>query len=109
MEVRSPLTTEYVRVPVAAAEEGAVVNPTADVVQMAVIATGTTPVELDWETAEWETDESTDPDVYYVRLLVGPGFGGALTLAAGSIYDVYVRINDNPETIVKNSGAIGVL
>ena len=108
MDVRSPLTVEYVRVSVGAVVEGAAINPTADTVNMAVVPTGTLPDTPDWKAATWETDASTDPDTYYAKLLVGPA-PGVVTLTAGRIYDVYVRVTDNPEIVVRRDGALAAL
>jgi hypothetical protein len=94
---------------VSAVEEGASINPSIDSVQMALVPTGTPPDVDDWNSAGWEVDETSDPDTYYARLLVGPGLGGVLTLTAGVIYDVYLKVNDNPETVVRNAGPLGVL
>lgn len=47
-----------------------------------------------WTAASWSTDMSTDPDSYYVEILLsGTGGGGTVTLAAG-VYDVWVRVVD---------------
>jgi hypothetical protein len=108
LEVRSPLSTEYIRVPVAASVAGTAINPTSDTVQIAVVPTGSVPATGDWNAATWETDAVADPDIYYARLLVGPP-PGVVGLSAGNIYDVYVKVFDNPETVVRNSGAIGIL
>jgi hypothetical protein len=108
MEIRSPLTTEYVRVPVAASLAGSSVNITGDQVQLAVVPTGTAPGVSDWFFGAWEIDATTDPDTYYAVLLVGPA-PGVVSLTAGNIYDVYVKVLDNPETVVHRGGAVGVL
>lgn len=101
MHSQSALSTEYVRVAIDAG-----VDPTADTVQMAFPLAGNQPT--DWKSATWETDTATDPDTYYVRCLVGPGPGGVVTLVYG-LYDVYVKVNDNPETVVRNTGALAIL
>jgi len=101
---QSALSTEYVRVSI-----GAGVDPTSDNVQMAFPATGVAPETSDWKSATWETDSTTSPPTYYARCLVGPGSGGLITLTAGGIYDVYVKIADNPETVVRNTGALAIL
>jgi hypothetical protein len=108
MYIVSALSIEYLRIPVAAVVSGSAIDPTSDVVQIAIVTTGNTPVTLDWKSATWETDATTDPDTYYARLLVGPA-PGVQTLTAGQIYDTYVKVADNPETVVRNAGAIGVL
>jgi len=100
MHSQSALTTEYVRVAIDAG-----VDPTSDTVQMAFPATGVAPITGDWKSATWETVSG----VYYARCLVGPGFGGVVTLTAGALYDVYVKVADNPETVVRNTGALAIL
>jgi len=100
---QSALSTEYVRVAIDAG-----VDPTADSVQMAFPVTGVAPVVGDWKSATWETDSSTTPPTYYARCLVGPA-PGLITLTAGRLYDVYVKVADNPETVVRNTGALAVL
>ena len=99
----SSLSKEYVRVRVSAREDGVVVNPTADTVEMAFTLLDAAPVGGDWKTAEWETDATTNPDTYYARCLVGPG--GTVTLAAGT-YRIWVRVTDAPEVPVKRSGIL---
>ena len=101
--VISALSLEYVRVPVAAKQAGAVVNPTADTVTMAFSAAGVDPVAGDYKTASWETDATTTPSTYYARCLVGPA--GTVTLAAGT-YEVWVKVTDSPEIPVKRSGTL---
>ena len=103
MHSQSALSTEYVRVAIDAGTD-----PTADTVQMAFPLAGSQPVTGDWKAATWRSSTSTDPDTYYVRCLVGPGPGGLITLNNG-LYDVYVKVNDNPETVVRNTGALAIL
>ncbi len=81
-------------------------DPTADTVAMAFVDEGTASSDIlsgDWNTASWETDNSLLTPIYYVRCLVGPS--GTIDLAA-QIWDVYVRITDNPEAVVLNAGQI---
>jgi hypothetical protein len=100
----SSLSKEYVRVSVHAKENGVVVNPTTDVVQMAFTA-GIDPVGGDWKTASWETDATSEPDTYYARCLVGPG--GTVTLAAGR-YTVWLKLTDATEIPVRKIGQLVV-
>jgi hypothetical protein len=98
-------STEYIRVPVSAKEAAAWVNPTGDVVKMAVLAAGTaTPAAgaSSWVTAGWETDSSTDPDTYYARAQLS-----AFAVGVG-VYDVWVQIVDTPETVIRRSGQLRV-
>jgi hypothetical protein len=89
------LTDEYVRVRVSATEDGVTVNPTSDTVELAFMTSGS-PGVSDWLTGEWETDATTNPDTYYARTRT-------LALAPGS-YDVWVRVHDSPETVVRKAG-----
>lgn len=95
----SHLSTEYIRVPVIATENGNAVDPTADVVQMAFPAHNTEPAT--WFTASWETAGS----LHFARCLIGPA--GVTTLAAG-LYDVHTKIADSPEIPVKRAGLLEV-
>lgn len=83
----------YVKVPVAAIENGALVDPTTATVTMAFTAVGAdAPAAGDsvWKTASWETDATGNPVVYYARCLTGPG--GAIQLTARTDYEVWVKI-----------------
>lgn len=94
---------EYVRVPVSATEEGITQNISTTVVSMAFLAEGSDPPSSGsaaWKSAGWETDESTTPDTYYARALVGPG--GVQQLTAGT-WDVYVKITDSPEVVIRKA------
>jgi hypothetical protein len=94
----SVLSLVYVEVPVAFTVNGVVINPTADVVQLAFPSSGVDPVGGDWVTGTWEAGGPP----YVARLLVGPG--GAKVLAKGR-YDVWVKIVDAPEIPAMNSGS----
>jgi hypothetical protein len=96
-------STEYVRVPVAAKEAGVVVNPTTSDVQMAFMASGSTPGGSDWKTADWEVDTTTTPSTYYARAQLS-----SFTIAAGNFYNVWITINDPSETVVRNTGAVHI-
>lgn len=105
MHSQSSLSTEYVRVAIGTTPA---VDPTSDNLQMAFPVTGNEPITGDWKSATWESDTSTVPTTYYARCLVGPGPGAVVTLTDG-LYDVYVKVSDNPETVVKNTGALAIL
>ncbi len=107
MHYQDALSTEFVRVAIGAVEDGLTIDPTLDTLQMAFPATGVTPVAGDWKSATWETDSSTTPSTYYARALVGPT--GVVTLTEGTLYDVYVRIVDSPEVVIRNTGALAIL
>jgi hypothetical protein len=102
----SAQTTEYIRVPVSATDSGAAIDPTSDTAQMAFVAAGAAPLVGDFKSATWETDTSTTPSTYYVRALVGPT-GGVVTLTS-NLYDIYIKIGDNPETVVQRTGAVWI-
>jgi hypothetical protein len=94
---QSALSKEYVRVPVAAAENGIAVNPTTDTVQMA-FPTHNAAITT-WYSATWESAGST----YYARTIVGPG--GSVALTAGR-YDVWVKVTDSPEIPARKAGQL---
>lgn len=105
MHTISTLSLEFVRVPVQATVNGELVNISGDFVQMAFPVAGVAPVAGDWKGAGWETDPTVTPNVYYARCLVGPS--GSITLAAG-MYDVWLKITDNPEAPVRKAGQLRV-
>jgi|SRR5579884_95892 len=99
----SALSTQYVSVAVSAQVAGVAINPTGDTVQMAFTAQNVAPQSGDWKTASWDT-YSTTPVSYAAKCLVGPS--GVVSMTAGSTYDVYVKVADNPETPVLKAGSI---
>ena len=96
------LSTEYVQVSAAFTVSGSPVNPTNDAVQMAFMAGGALPGTSDWHAAVWETAGSA----YYVQCLVGPANGGVV-LAPG-MYEIWVRITDNPEVPVRSPDQLSI-
>lgn len=103
----SASSTEYVRVPVYAKASGSTYDPTGDTVQMAFMSSTSAPGVSDLKTASWETDTTSDPDTYFARCLVGSG--GTVTLTAGTVYHVWVKITDSPEIPLKRAGLIRVI
>lgn len=104
----SSLTREYVRVSVAARENGVAVNPTGDTVQLAFVTPGTEPGSSDWRAAVWEVDATTSPATYYARCLVsGTGGGGTAELAEGT-YAVWLKLTDTPEIPVREVGRLTI-
>lgn len=99
----SAQSTEYVKVPLTAVVNGAIIDPTGDTVQLAFPLRGVPPVSGDWKTGSWETIGTTR----YARALVGPS-GGVLTLTAGVIYDCWVKVFDSPETVARLAGPVTV-
>jgi hypothetical protein len=96
---------QYVKTQITAKVNGASVNPTSDAVSIAFVATGTLPGVSDWKTADWETDATVTPNLYYARCLIGPG--GSVTLTAG-LYHLFVKITDSPEVPVILAGFVKV-
>jgi hypothetical protein len=93
---------EYVPVQVTALKSGVPYNPTSDMVQMAFAAgtVTTTPSNLTFNTASWDTSSSA----YYALCLIGPN-GGTQQLTAG-YWTVFVQVGDSPEVPVKLAGQI---
>lgn len=92
------LTTEYVHVPVTATGE-LLGYP----VFFAILAKGARPTDGDWIAGSWDPDVTSSP--FRARVLVGPE-GGVMTLTKGASYDVWVKVDDNPETPIRLSGTI---
>lgn len=86
----SVLSTVYVKARITAQKNGVYYDPTADLVEVAFVGPGVTPVPADWHVASWETAGTT---VHYARLLVGPA---GLVLPTGT-YVMWIRVTDAPE------------
>jgi hypothetical protein len=104
MLTQSSLSLEYIRVPVSVKESGIAIDPTSDTVALAFPVEGVAPSQ--WEPGTWETDATTVPTTYLVRVLVGPS--GDVELTAG-LYDVWVRISDNPEIPARKAGNLQIV
>lgn len=87
-------STEYVKVPVSAFDEGLPVDPTSLVVNFATTE-GAVPSGGDWFAGEWETANET----YLALGLVGP-------FAAAGEYVVWVRVDATPERPVRKVGRL---
>ena len=100
----SRLSTEHVRVAVAAKEAGKPIVLSSKPVSMAIIAPETTarPVSGDWFDATWDYDSSTE--TYYAQGLIGTG---GKVLVAGQ-YSVWVRITVTPEIVIRRVGTLVV-
>lgn len=98
MITRSVLDTEYVSFPVELVVNGNVINPTGDVVQFAFMPSpaDANPASGDWHTGSWYTPT---PGKYGAQILVGP-LNGGIVLASG-LYNVWIKITDNPEVPVR--------
>lgn len=94
MVTRSTLDTEYLPYPVNAILGGVPYNPTADAVAFAFMPqpANNNPGSGDWHTGTWAT---TGSNTYTAQILVGPANNGT-PLAVG-IYNVWIKITDNPE------------
>jgi len=92
---RSVLSLEYVKVDVFSD-----VDPTGDAVKLALAAPGEidAPTFHDGEWSPGQTWTSRDEPVE-ARCLFGPD-GGAAELEPGVLYDVMVKVTDNPEVPV---------
>lgn len=101
--VISRLSTEYVIVPVNAVVDGVTFNPTNDPVQFAfTMGYGVTPSI--WITGAWEPNP-VQGVWYNAKCLIGPGSSTVLT--AGT-YTVWIKITDDPEIPVRQSGTITI-
>jgi hypothetical protein len=92
--VLSSATLESVEVPITCD-----VDPTSDVVEFQLCATGTEPADDTWKTGTWHPTKTTTA----VSPLIGAG--GVLTPTPGR-WQLWVRITDAPEIPVLHSGAI---
>lgn len=104
MLTQSSLSLEYIRVPVSVKESGSPIDPTSDSVALSFPTEGSAPTL--WNPGTWETDATTTPTTYLARVLVGPN--GDIELTAG-LYDVWVRITDNPEVPARKSGNLQIV
>lgn len=99
----SAASLEYVRVRVRAKKQGVVYDPTSSVVTFAFTGKSGLAVTTEWAAGVWEADGSD----YYAMCLVGPGEAASVTLDPGT-YKVWIKIVDNPEQPVKESGTLEV-
>lgn len=102
----SAASLQYVLVPVTHHVAGVQTDPTAFTVQVGFAAGSTTPVTDDFQDADWETNEVTNPDTYFARCLVGPA--GTVELDPGT-YTMWVRITAGAETPVLRAGLLRVV
>jgi hypothetical protein len=66
------------------------------VVSLAFMSPDTEPTSGDWHVGAWDGN--------YAELLIGPG--QAVTMAAHSTYQVWVKIEAPPATIIRRAGPI---
>ena len=96
----SAASLEYVKAKVRVVKNGALYDPTSDLVTMAFTATEDLPAkDVVWSEASWETVDGE----HYARCLVGPD--GDAELIAG-VYYVWVTVVDDPEVPVKPAGIL---
>lgn len=103
---RSVLDTENLAYPVQAVIGGASYNPTGDVVQFAFMPqpANANPGVSDWHTGSWAT---TGSSIYMAQVLVGPANSGVV-LTSG-VYNVWIKITDNPEVPVQQIDALTIV
>lgn len=106
MVTRSILDTEYLPYPVQAIAGGVAYNPTADVVQFAFMPqpANANPGLTDWHNGTWVT---TGTNTYTAQILVGPAAGG--TPLTSGIYNVWIKITDNPEVPVAQIDTLTII
>lgn len=94
MITRSVLDTQYLPYPVAFIIGGVAQNPTSDTVQFAFMPNpaNQNPGTSDWHTGTWIT---TSTGTYMAQILIGPANTGT-PLTVG-LYNVWIKITDNPE------------
>ena len=108
MLVLSSLSIEYVHVSIAATVGGVDLDPTGDIVALAFVTQGATPAPGDFVAGSWIQDPSTVPTTHFARALVGP-ISPAVVMLAPGLYDVYVKVTDNPEVPCKKAGPLRVI
>ena len=97
----SSASKEYVRFPVFADTAGALVNPTGDVVQVALLSSASAPPQVtDWHAASWDQNVIGG---YAAQILVGPG--GAVNPGAGTYY-AWIQLTDGSEIVVRQVGQL---
>lgn len=94
--------TMYVQIPVTALVSGLPSDPTGDTVSLAFMLGRATPDTPDWVLGSWQT--SSVNGQYFAQALVGPT-GHVLT---PGVYTVWIKIEDDPETPIAQSGNLTV-
>lgn len=100
----SSLSLEYVRVPVAAEDQGVAVDPTSNVVEFAFETFADDTEPSSFTAGDWETDPGP-PAIYYARILIGPA--GTIVLADGK-YHIWIKITASPEIPVRRVGVLTI-
>lgn len=82
-------------------DNGQTRDPTEVAVQVAFPTMGQDPSS--WVSATWNVDMSTDPDTFWVEVLLsGTGGGGTVELAKG-VYDVWIRLQDGGQAPTRHA------
>ena len=99
------LSTEYIRVPVYAKENGQPLALGDAGIEMALIGveSSANPVAGDWFAGSWDYDSSTE--TYYAQGLIGPSGGKVATVGS---YSIWLRVTHNTEQVVKRVGTLRV-
>lgn len=91
----SALTREYLRLDVTSEDDLAGTG-----VEVAFVALGQDPAEIDWVTADsWAIEDST----WRARILIGPG--GTTDPGQGD-HQIWMRLTDTPEIIVRRTDTL---
>lgn len=93
---------EYLLCPITATVAGAPADLTADAVDVAIIANGTTVQDADFNAGDWE------PGTQNARVLIGPGGVPSVGTFTRAYYDVYARVHASPELPVIKCGTIEI-
>lgn len=95
----SSLSKEYVIVQVDTSPGGQTLSIGTASVEFAFPASGE---PLTWFTGEWQTVSQQN----YARVLVGPG--STVGVLPDGVYTVWIRVSQNPETVVRPAGVLVV-
>lgn len=101
----SSASTQFVQVAVSATIAGASHDPTTDPVMMAFTRNNATPVDSDWNVAQWQEYVVAGVVQTQAMCLVGPD--GGVSLPIGS-YAVWIKVEDSPEVPVLKAGTLTI-
>lgn len=97
IDLKVPVASkQYVRVPIS---EATGADPTGNAVSLAFPTIGVDPATF--YTGSWVTISG----IYFARCLIGPGSSAVLPIG---YFDVYVQVQDSPETPVLYSGTLEI-
>lgn len=100
----SALSTAYQAVTVEETVSGLPTDPTGNAVAFAFVLGRTDPTDDDWHDGVWDTEAVNGQ--YFANILVGPD-GGAVTLTPGN-WTMWVKVTDDPQTFIGQSGTVNV-